>query len=393
MFNIGIDIAKRKHCMAIIGEGGEVIKQGFFFANTTEGFRCLLEALSEANITYANSRICMESSGHYGRALRSHLEDHGFEIREVNPILTRNWRKTMSVRKVKNDSVDALAIAQWSSAISNPGHKPCSKETEEIKSLARSRTFQSRIIGDCKRKAHAILDEVFPEYPKFFSDPFGKTSMAVMKRWPSAEKITEARIDVLAKCIKDASRGKLGRTKAERLKELAKSSFASHSKTSAQAFHLKQLLSHIEFLEVQLAELDYELGLLFAKTKSPITTIPGIGSVCGPTILGEIGDISRFSNPSQLVAFAGYDPSVFESGDFKGTKNHISKRGSTYLRWALWVAADRARMFDATFKAFYQKKRDEGKCHKIAVCAVARKLCNVIFAVLRDNTPYVVKTI
>lgn len=391
MFHVGIDIAKRKHCMSVIGDGGEVIVKGFMFANTTEGFKHMLEALATNGVACNNAKVCMESTGHYGRALKGHFELYGFEVNEINPILTANWRKTQSVRKVKNDAVDAVAIAQWARASLDSDQIRPSKDREELKSLARSRTFQSQIISDCKRKATAILDEVFPEFCGFFSDNFGKTAMAVLKRWPSAKAIAGTRIDVLTNCMAEASRNKFGRSKAEELKALAKDSFALTSKDFAQAFQLKQLIAHIEFLSEQLDELDKELAVLLAEANTTITTIPGIGKVCGATILGEIGDIECFDHSSQLVAFAGYDPSVYESGKFKGTKNHISKRGSRYLRWALWVAADRARKFDPVFKAFYEKKRAEGKPHKVAVCAVARKLCNTIFAVLNNNVPYVVQ--
>lgn len=390
MFSIGIDIAKRKHCLAVIGKGGETIIKGFMFSNTTEGFEHLLKKLKAASVTCENSKVCIESTGHYGRALCSHLIDYGFEVREVNPIMTANWRKTQTVRKVKNDAVDALALAQWARAIPLPGRKLPGKDLEELKSLARSRTFQMQIISDCKRKAHAVLDEVFPEYAGFFSDTFGKSSVAVLVKWPSAKEIAHARIDSLTKCLAEASKNKFGRTKAQELKNLAQSSFAADSKTSSQSLHLKQLIAQIEFASEQVTVLDKELAILFAEAGTQLHTVPGVGPVCGATILGEIGDVERFSNTSQLVAFAGLDPSVFESGNFKGTKNHISKRGSKYLRWALWIAADRARMFDPVFKEFYRKKRAEGKCHKIAICAVARKLCNTIYAILRDDKPYTV---
>ncbi len=393
MLHVGIDVAKRKHCVAIINEGGETLLKGLMFSNTVEGFTYMLEALSANGVTVENSRVCMESTGHYGKALREHLEIYGFEVVEVNPLMTSNWKKTQSVRKVKNDAVDAVAIARWARASLTSAQVRPSKDRKELKSLARSRTFQMQIIGDCKRKATAVLDEVFPEFCGFFSDNFGKAATAVLKRWPSAELIASARIDALTNCIALASKNTLGKSKAETLKSLAKQSFATSSKTSAQRFQLIQLIEHIEFLENQLKELDRELKKLLDKAETLITTLPGVGDVCGATIVGEIGDINRFTHPSQLVAYAGYDPSVYESGQFKGSMNHISKRGSRYLRWALWVAADRARMKDPTFEAFYRKKRAEGKCHKVAVCAVARKLCNVVFAVLRDNKPYVAVTL
>ncbi|MBQ3339862.1 MAG: IS110 family transposase, partial [Atopobiaceae bacterium] len=121
---------------------------------------------------------------------------------------------------------------------------------------------------------------------------------------------------------------------------------------------------------------------------SPVLTIPGVGTVLGAGILGEVGDVARFASAKKLLAFAGCDPSVFESGEFVGSRAHMSKRGSPYLRWYLWLAADRARMYDPALGAYYAKKRSEGKCHKVAVSAVVRKLVSIIYAVLRDGTPY-----
>lgn len=192
-----------------------------------------------------------------------------------------------------------------------------------------------QIISDCKRKVIAVLDEVFPEFTGFFSDTFGKSSLAILRKWPTAESLARARIDSIEKCLSKASKNKFGRTKAEELKALAKNSFAFDPHTSAQVFLLEQLIAQIEFSVAQMASLDKKLDELLNEMDSPITTIPGIGPVCGATILGEIGDIARFSHHSQLVAFTGYDPSVYESGNFKGDRNHISKRGSRYLRWAL----------------------------------------------------------
>lgn len=389
MYSIGIDIAKYAHSVAVLGKGGEILVNEFEFANTAEGYKALLNRLSSKDIGPDSSEVCLEATGHYGRALISHLRESGFTVFEVNPILTHNWRKAMSVRKVKNDRVDALALAQWL-YLGNPAKKTMLQEHDELKTLARSRTFLSHIIGDAKRRAIAILDQVFPEYARCFSDTFGLTSLAVLKRWPSAYAISLARIDALSKCMSKASGGKLGRYKAEKLKALAKSSFGLGQESEGKAFHLLQLLAQIEFTKSQMAALDLELARLVAHAGTFITTIPGIGAVCAAVILGEIGDITRFDSPSKLVAFSGYDPSVFESGEFTGTRNRISKRGSAYLRWTLWLAADRARRFDPVLKEYYEKKRAEGKCHKVAICAITRKLCNIIFAVLRDNKPYAV---
>lgn len=393
MFYIGIDIAKYKHSMAVVGEGGERVLEAFEFANTSDGFKQMLSVLASKGVSCEGSKICIESTGHYGQVLATQLQTHGFEVREVNPILTHNFRKSMSVRKVKNDSVDALALAQWLLSGNPTNAKLTEHEFSELKVLARSRTSLSHIIGDCKRKILAILDIRFPEYDSFFSDTFGRASLAILKRWSSSDALARARTDSVAKCLSEASKNKLGREKAESLKALAKDSFASGQGTAAQAFHLEQLIDQIEFTINQMEKLDAELERYLAKSNTYITTIPGIGTVCGAVILGELGDIARFDSASKIVAFAGYDPSVFESGEFKGTKCHISKRGSSYLRWMLFLAADRGRRFDPVLRDYYEKKRDEGKPHKVAMCAVVRKYCNIIFAVLRDNKPYAVPNI
>lgn len=383
-YNIGIDLAKNKHSAAVIAEGGERLLLGFEFRNDENGFASLLARLSEVGATCEASGVCLESTGHYGRNLIAFLEGHGYEVFEVNPLLTSNWRKAMSVRKVKNDAVDAEALALWLLAGNPTSRRRSKSETDDLRSLARSRTSLSHIVGDCKRRAHAAVDVVFPEFHGFFSDDFGKAGCAVMMRWGSAANVARVRVDSIEKTLREAAGGRFGRADAERLKALAKSSVGQPS--APLEFQLRQLVAQIEFTQGQMAELDAELEKLVSG--SPITTIPGIGTVCAAGILGELGDVSRFADASKIVAFAGCDPSVFESGEFEGTRAHLSKRGSPHLRWYLWLAADRARMYDPVLREYYWKKRGEGKCHKVAISAVVRKLCAIIFAVLRDGKPY-----
>lgn len=382
---IGIDIAKRKHTASVIAEGGERLVSGFDFPNDSEGFGSLAEALSDAGASCRDSVVCMESTGRYGEDLRSFLESHGYEVREVNPILTSNWRKTMSVRKVKNDAVDAEALALWILAGNPTSGARGSADADALRSLTRLRTSLSHSIGDAKRKAGSILDVTFPEYHGFFRDDFGKASMAVLTEWPSAEAVAAAETESIEEKMREAGGARFDRRRAERLKSLAESSVGRAS--GADEFGLRLLLAQIAFTQGQMSEVDARLGPLVEG--SPILTVPGVGLVCGAGILGEIGDISRFASASKLLAFAGCDPSVFESGAFTGSRAHMSKRGSAYLRWYLWLAADRAWRFDPVLGEYYAKKRAEGKCHKVAVSAVLRKLCSIVYAVLRDDKPYV----
>jgi transposase len=233
------------------------------------------------------------------------------------------------------------------------------------------------------------MDRVFPEYQHFFSDMFGKSSKELLSQAITPEEILELPTDELCAILKKASRGRFGEAKAEEIRAAAKTSYGITIATSAFAMQLRQLLEMIELLERQLDELEFEIEQYLLKLNTCITSCPGVGKVLGGIILGEIGDITRFPEPKKLVAFVGVDPSVRQSGEFVGTKNKISKRGSPHLRRAIWLAANVAAHHDPVLSAFYQKKRSEGKHHNTALGAVARKLTLIIYAVLRDNKPYV----
>ena len=384
VFYVGVDLAKRKHSAAVIRDDGKRLVRGFGFPNTKEGFEALLARLASAGAHAAESQVCLEATGHYGRNLIAFLEARGYEVFEVNPLLTASWRRATSVRKVKNDAVDAEALALWLLAGNPTARRRAKDESDDLRALARSRTSLSHMIGDCKRRAVAILDVTFPELHGFFSDDFGVAATAVLKRWQSAEALSHARVDSIRKEVREAG-GRLSEARAAELRGLARASAGTAS--APLAFQLRQLLAQIEFTRGQMAELDAELARMVGG--SPVLTIPGVGTVLGAGILGEVGDVSRFASAKKLLAFAGCDPSVFESGEFVGSRAHMSKRGSPYLRWYLWLAADMARRHDPAFGAYYAKKRSEGKCHKVAVSAVVRKLVSVIYAVLRDGTPYV----
>lgn len=384
MYYVGIDLAKFKHSAAVVGDDGKRLVRGFDFPNRRDGFEALLRRLESVGATGAEARVCLEATGHYGRNLVAFLEGHGYEVFEVNPLLTANWRRATSVRKVKNDAVDAEAPALWLLAGNPTARRRAKDESDDLRTLARSRTSLSHIIGDCKRRAAAILDVTFPELRGFFSDDFCAAATAILGRWQSAEALSHARLDSIRKVVREAG-GRITDARIAELRGLARSSVGTAS--APLAFQLRQLLAQIAFTRGQMAELDAELARMVEG--SPVLTIPGVGTVLGAGILGEVGDASRFASAKKLLAFAGCDPSVFESGEFVGSRAHMSKRGSPYLRWYLWLAADMARRYDPALGAYYAKKRSEGKCHKVAVSAVVRKLVSIIYAVLRDGTPYV----
>lgn len=331
--------------------------------------------------------IGMEATGHYWLAVYSYLLEMGYNLKVINPIQSDAFRR-MYIRQTKNDSKDSFIIAQ----IMRFGEYSTTRLSEEsimaLRQLSRYRLALVDECADCKRRVIAVLDQVFPEYDSLFSDTFGSTSKEILLNFPLPEDMLVISTEKLAGILTKASKGRFKEEKAKQLKAAAAGSFGVSFAKDAFSFQIKQQVEQINFLEKQLVELEEQIVLLLSQTNGVITTIPGIGEVLGAVIIGEIGDISRFDEPGKLVAFAGLDATVKQSGEFNGTRNRLSKRGSPYLRRAIWLAASRAAFCDPILSEYYQSLRVRGKHHLTAISAVARKMCNIIFAILKENRPY-----
>lgn len=388
MFYLGIDIAKNTHVASLIDEKGKTIFKGFSFSNTTTGGNNLLEIIQKYAI-FSNVIVGMEATGHYWLSIYSFLYEEKFNsIHVINPIQTDGWRKGMEIRKRKNDTIDSVLIAELIKYGDFSDTTLSDENTFSLRNICRMRNYLVQSTGDLKRKIICILDQVFPEYNAIFSNTFGTTSLAVLLEYSSPSDFEELSVETLSETLEKLSRKKIGITTAEKLINSANDTFGLTFSKESFTFQLRLLIQQIQFIEKQIKECENEIKSLMIVIDSPITTIPGIGTVLGAIILSEFGDITRFDKPSKLVAFAGIDASVKQSGDFEGTHNMMSKRGSPYLRKALFQAALVASNNDPVLKDYYQKKRSEGKHHKTCVGAVSRKLCYIIYAVLSKNKPY-----
>ena len=388
MIICGIDIGKNFHEACLIDESGRQLSKTLRFANTTVGGAQLLEYFNLNNPSKDVIVVGMEATGHYWLSVYCFLFDHGFQVNVINPLQSDAVRNIF-LRKTKNDAKDSFLIAE-TIRIGRFTHTELADETIlAMRQLCRHRMDLVDYIADQKRKIIGVMDRVFPEYQHFFSDMFGKTSTELLSQAVTPEEVLAIPTDELSDLLRKASKGRFGDAKVEEIRKAAKNSFGITIATSAFAMQLRQLLEMITLLEKQLEELDFEIEQYLNQLDTPITTCPGVGKVLGAVILSEIGDIARFTESKKLVAFVGVDPSVKQSGQFVGTQNRISKRGSPNLRRAIWMAATVAAFHDPVLSAFYQKKRSEGKHHSSAIGAVARKLTLIIYAVLRDNKPYV----
>ena len=386
MYIIGIDIGKNHHEASIVSPEGKQIGHSLRFATTHKGADSLMSFIFN-NIGNSSCIFGMEATGHYWYPIYSFLKARGYTIYVINPIQSDSLRK-MYIRQTKNDSIDSFLIAE---VIRFGQFTTTSMADENILAMRQLCRYRDSVISsrtEIKLRISTIMEQIFPEYEKQFSSLWLSTSMGILEKYLTPENIENAPIDELFEIIKDKSHNKLTMKKAISIREAAADTFGIKIAQDAFSFQLKQLIDRMNFLDKQIEALDCQILEYYEKFDCYLHTIPGIGMIGAATILAEIGDISRFKNSSSLIAFAGIDPTVRQSGEFNSTHNHMSKRGSPYLRHAIFLAATTCSFHNSPLNAYYKKKRDQGKHHLTATGAVARKLTTVIYAVLRDSKPY-----
>jgi len=387
MLIVGIDIAKRNHEASLVSDSGKVLGKAFSFANSNEGTDKLLKNIAKFNPNNEEVVFAMEATGHYWLALFSRLHSEGYAVHVINPIQSDSLRNFF-IRKTKTDSIDSFIIAETYRFGRFTETTLAEPDVIALRQLCRFRMSLVDTCSEFKCKVISLLDQVFPEYETFFSKIFGASSVALLSSCVTPEEILAVDTEKIAAILKKASRGYFGINQACLIKDAAAKSFGVKIAADVFAYQIRKLLELIAFTEKQLSELDEKIASYYRMFGCTIDTIPGVGEVTAPIIFSEIGDITRFSAPEKLVAFAGIDPSVRQSGNFVGTKNKMSKRGSPHLRRAVLLAAFASSFNDPVLSAFYKKKRAEGKLHYVAVGAVARKLLHIIFALMKSGKVY-----
>ena len=386
MYIVGIDIGKNHHEASIVSPEGKQIGHSLRFATTHKGADSLMSFIFN-NIGNSSCIFGMEATGHYWYPIYSFLKARGYTIYVINPIQSDSLRK-MYIRQTKNDSIDSFLIAE---VIRFGQFTTTSMADENILAMRQLCRYRDSVISsrtEIKLRISTIMEQIFPEYEKQFSSLWLSTSMGILEKYLTPENIENAPIDELFEIIKDKSHNKLTMKKAISIREAAADTFGIKIAQDAFSFQLKQLIDRMNFLDKQIEALDCQILEYYEKFDCYLHTIPGIGMIAAATILAEIGDINKFKSSSALVAFAGIDPTVRQSGEFSSTHNHMSKRGSPYLRHTIFLAATTCSFHNSPLNAYYKKKREQGKHHLTATGAVARKLTTVIYAVLRDGKPY-----
>ena len=385
--SVGIDVSKDKHDCFIVSSEGVVLADVFTIPNNMDGFNTLLQNIHDCATPHDTIKVGLEATGHYSYNLLGFLLNNGLTTYVLNPLRTNLYRKSLSLRKTKTDRVDARTIA--SMLLSDAGLKPytyTSYHNEELKSLTRYRFDKVKERAKLKSSVSRLVCILFPEMEKLVSSLHIVSVYALLEEFPGAKQIAGAHLSRLKTILETTSKGRYKRDMAIAIRDAAKNSIGSHM--PAKSLELQHTIRLMRELDAEIAEVEEQIQSLMDELNSPITTIPGMGFRMASMILAEVGDFSRFDSPDKLLAYAGMSPSTYQSGQLRNCYPHMEKRGSRYLRYALYSAAKCVCYWDPTFAAYLAKKRAEGKHYNVALSHAAKKLVRLIFALEMSKTPY-----
>lgn len=385
----GIDMAKHKHVACIIDDKGQYLLKPRSIRNDADGFTNILNCLKKTGRT-KSILTGMEATGHYWYSLHDFLIRNGYDVIVLNPIQTAQQAK-QAIRKCKTDKYDAFHIAN----LLRTGQHKAAVVPDELAMTCRQVTrLRYRIVKQAamiKQLVESRLHPAWPEYEELFSDKFGKTSMELLQTASTPKELMELDPDELSELIRRTSRGRFGQAQTQKLLDSAQNSIGMQRGLYGISTGIKFLLEQIESLEPVRKKMDAEVAKLSAKIPQYLFTLPGATELTIVSLYGEIGPIEAFEKPAQLVAFAGLDPKVFQSGQYDAPQRRISKRGSPYLRRSLWQMAYRALCTEGDLRDYWRKKHRQNKHHLVAVTAVANKLCHVVWRIMTDRRNYVRK--
>ena len=385
--SVGVDVSKDKHDCFILSSEGEVLADVFTIPNNLDGFRFLLRRIRDCTHAQDKIKVGLEATGHYSYNLLGFLLDNGLPTYVLNPLRTNLYRKSLSLRKTKTDRVDARTIAAM--LLSDAGLKPYTDtayHNEELKSLTRYRFDKVKERAKLKASVSRLVCILFPELEKLVTTLHSASVYALLEEFPGAKQIAEAHLTRLKSLLENASKGRYKRDMAVAVRDAARNSIGS--KMPAKSLELQHTIRLIQELDTEIDEIEAEIEAMMEEIHSPITTIPGIGCRMGAMILAEVGDLSRFDSSDKLLAYAGMSPSTYQSGQLKNCYPHMEKRGSRYLRYALYNTTKYVCLWNPTFAAYLAKKRAEGKHYNVAISHAAKKLVRLIFAMEKSKQPY-----
>ena len=388
MIYVGIDVAKDKHDCFITNSDGEVLFKAFTISNNLDGFSELYQKIESVMDDVTKIKVGLEATGHYSYNLLGYLIDKGLPAYVINPLHTNLYRKSLSLRQTKTDKVDARTIASMlMSDVNLKSYSDISYHNEELKSLTRYRFDKVKERAKLKSSVSRLVCILFPELEKLVPTLHMASVYAMLSEFPGAKQVADAHLTRLTNLLSESSKGRYGKETAIAFRNAARTSIGSNM--PAKSLELKHTIKLIRELTSDIDEIEHEIKLIMDEISSPILSIPGINYRMGAMIIAEIGDFNRFDSPDKILAYAGLSPSTYQSGQLDGAYSHMEKRGSRYLRYALYNAAKYVCHWDPTFAEYLAKKRAEGKHYNVAISHAVKKLVRVIYHLEKTNQQYI----
>ena len=388
MIYVGIDVAKDKHDCFITNSNGEVLFKSFTIPNNRAGFETLFQRIEAVSDDLTKVKVGLEATGHYSYNLLGYLIDKGLPTYVINPLHTNLYRKSLSLRQTKTDKVDARTIASMlMSDVNLKSYSDISYHNEELKSLTRYRFDKVKERAKLKTSVSRLVCILFPELEKLVPTLHITSVYALLSEFPGAKHIATAHLTRLTNLLSEASKGRYGKDTAITFRDAARVSIGSNM--PAKSLELKHTIKLIQELDSEIDEIENEIKIIMDEINSPILSIPGINYRMGAMIIAEIGDFNRFDSPDKILAYAGFSPSTYQSGQLDGAYAHMEKRGSRYLRYALYNATKYVCHWDPTFAAYLAKKRAEGKHYNVAISHAVKKLVRVIYHLEKTKQQYI----
>ena len=388
MIYVGIDVAKDKHDCFITNSDGEVLFKAFTIANNLTGFTELYQKIESVMEDVSKVKVGLEATGHYSYNLLGYLIDKGLPTYAINPLHTNLYRKSLSLRQTKTDKVDARTIASMlMSDVNLKSYSDTSYHNEELKSLTRYRFDKVKERAKLKSSVSRLVCILFPELEKLVPTLHMASVYALLSEFPGAKQVANVHLTRLTNLLTKASKGRYGKETAITFRDAARTSIGSNM--PAKSLELKHTIKLIRELTSEIDEIENEIKIIMDEIASPILSMPGINYRMGAMIIAEIGDFNRFDSPDKILAYAGFSPSTYQSGQLDGAYSHMEKRGSRYLRYALYNAAKYVCHWDSTFAEYLARKRAEGKHYNVAISHAIKKLVRVIYHLEKTNQQYI----
>lgn len=378
MIFFGIDVSKDKHDCCILSSEGQVLAKPFSIPNNLDGFQTLTTLIFSFEQNPNKVKVGLEATGHYSFNILGYLLEKDYLCFVFNPLHTNLYRKSITLRKTKTDKVDSKIIAKM--LLSEVDLKPYSKtlyHNEQLKSLSRYRFSKVRERSFLKQQLARLVNILFPELENIVPSLHMCSVYALLSEFPGASLIAKAHITKLTNLLINHSHGRYKKDKALQIRNAATNSIGSIM--PEKSLELKHTILQIQMISECIDEVEKEIQLIMKKLNHTLTSIPGVSVNMAAMILSEIGDFNNFSSPDKILAFAGMSPSTYQSGKLSNAYAHMEKRGSRYLRFALYNTAIYVCHWDAKFGLYLQKKRSEGKHYYVAISHVIKKLVRVIY--------------